>query len=183
MRTLLPLLMLLLVGIGQGRATPFLELEPNNGFSGAQFLDPHDGSISLIGTYNGPNAGGFIDDDFFRFRVGSGDLIAATLTPASATIQMSMFLYDPTELFTGVAVFGSQPSFAYLAPVGGTYYLTTAGLTPYSSGHYRLQVTGLTPSGAVPAPSTAFLLIAAVTAWGLWACGSNEDRRCPASRS
>ena len=168
MRKLLPLLALTLFGLGQGRATPFVELEPNNSISEAQFLAPHDGSLSLTGIYNGPNSSGFIDDDFFRFGVGNGDLITASLTSVPSIIQMSMFLYDPTGLFTGVAVFGSQPSFAYPASVGGTYFLSVAGLTPFSSGNYRLQVAGLTPSEAVPEASTLLLLSVAIAALSVW---------------
>jgi PEP-CTERM motif len=139
-------------------ATPFVEVEPNNSFAQAQLLSPQDGMIELFGIYNGPNQSGFIDDDFFRFFASSGDTMLATVTPNPPSINMSMFLYDPNTVFTGIAVFGNQPGFTFPVSSTGFYYLTVAGLTPFASGPYDLRITGLSP---VPEPSTIPLVVAA----------------------
>jgi hypothetical protein len=163
-----------LLGPLSANATVFFETEPNNSFAQADSLNPHDSTIQVFGTYNGPDSNGFIDDDFFLFRASAGDVINVGLTPDITFGNFSLFLYNPNQTFTGVAVFGNHPSFVFPVVVTGDSYITVAAIAPsFRSGTYVLNIAGLTAS--VAEPSTFWLLAAALGCVLL--LGVGNDRR------
>lgn len=150
-------------------ASPFTEFEPNNNFASGQILAPTDGTITLTGFREA--GAGLEFNDFFRFNATAGDVITLRVLPSEIAGDSVLRLFNPGGILLAENddcedSFGLDsciPNFSVLTT--GLYGVGIRGVGN-DTFNYTFTVTGLTPTQAVPEPTTLMLFGTGVAAIG-----------------
>jgi Bacterial pre-peptidase C-terminal domain/PEP-CTERM motif len=139
------------------QATSFIEVEPNGSIATAQVL-AHNGSISLTGFREAININVFTD--FFRFGATAGNTIVFRVNALGGGDPLIRLLDSVGAVLAqdDDSGGGLNSLITYNITQTGNYFAALRGFGN-STYNYRLTITGLTPTAAVPEPAAWALMI------------------------